>query len=117
MSDRDPTISDDILKQAQDAINTALLTPNLPADRRAVLEVQSYFLMFLREDHQKVKELYVYYITEKQARQKQDDNERWTRRTIYGAAMAALVMLFINGMIFWISTTPLIQAIITDAHP
>lgn len=113
----DATISDNILEQAQDAINAALQTPNLPPDRRAVLEVQNYFLMFLRNDHKKITEVYADYLANKQKRAREAEDEKWTRRTIYGTALAALVMLFINGFIFWISTTPLIQAILESAIP
>ena len=36
---------------------------------------------------------------------------KWLRRTTIGAAVAALVMLFINGFLFIISTVPIIELI------
>ena len=111
------SISDDILREAQEAIDKALLTPDLPPDRRAVLEVQNYFLMFLRNDHKKIETVYKYYTEEKEQKEKNAKADEWMRRTVYGAAIVALVMLFINGVVFWVSTTPIIQAIMRAGQP
>ena len=38
------------------------------------------------------------------------DELKWARRTMLGTAIAAMVMLFINGIVFWAVNWPLIQA-------
>lgn len=109
----DTSISDDILKQAQERIDQALENPNLSAANRAMLEVQNYFLMFLKTDHRKIGEMYPYFVKQKE----REENDRRTRQLVTGTAIAAIVMLFVNGLVFWASTTPIIQAILKASKP
>lgn len=107
------SISDDILRDAQEAIDDALKDKGLERRDRVVLEVQNYFLMFLRNDHRKVMEMYPYFVKAKE----REENERRMRALVIGTSVAAVVMLFINGIIFWISTTPIVQAILKASQP
>ena len=50
-------------------------------------------------------------------RKKREDDEQWIRRTLFGAAMVAITMLVINGLIFLFSTIPLINKMIEAAQP
>jgi len=55
--------------------------------------------------------------TEKEQKAQNAEENKWLRRTTFGAALVAIVMLFINGAIFLVSTTPLMQAILNLNKP
>lgn len=73
-------ISDDVLKQAGDYIKELLKNKKLPQHVRAQLEVQSYFLMILTADHEKMSQMYPYYREQIKRRDKWDkwwDKLQW----------------------------------------
>jgi len=115
--ENDATISDNVLRQAQEAIDEALKNENLPKRDRVMLEVQNYFLMFLKNDHRKVNEMYDQYVKDKEAKALRKESEKWMNRLVVGTAVTAIVMLFINGILFMFSTSPLMQAIINASQP
>ena len=70
-------ISDDILKQAGDFIKELLKNKKLPQHVRAQLEVQSYFLMILTADHEKMSQVYPFF--KEQIRSRQKWNQWWDK--------------------------------------
>ena len=115
--DTDATISDNVLRQLQESIDEELRSDNLPKRDRVMLEVQNYFLMFLKNDHRKVTEMYDQYIKDKETRETRKETDKWMNRLVIGTAVTAIVMLFINGILFMFSTSPLMQAIIQASQP
>lgn len=73
MEHEDNNISDEILNQAKLYINELLKNKRLRADVKAQLEIQSYFLMFLAADHEKVARMYPFFKGEIERR------EKWAR--------------------------------------
>src|SRR5512139_245405 len=117
MTTDDPTISDNILRQAQETVDEALRNPNISKSDRAVLEVQNLFLMFLKNDHRKVVVMYDKYIDDQKNQEQHKKDEEWLRKNLYGAAIATVVMLVFNGIIFLISTLPIVKEIIRASQP
>lgn len=109
------SITDNVLKQAQDTIDSALQSKALNKSDRAILEVQNYFLMFLRDDHKKVTEMYPYFISETREKEKRREEDKWFRRQVFGTAIAAFVMLLFNGFLFLVSTIPFVKALVESA--
>ncbi len=107
------SIADDLLDQAQKKIDDAFRQKGLAKTDRAVLEVQNSVLMFLRDDHKKTNEMYPYY------KEMSKRNQRAEKLFAIAAstALAALAMLVLNGILFLLSTTPLMQAIIQSSQP
>lgn len=70
-------ISDELLSHAEQYIKELLKNKRLKTEVRAQLEIQSYFLMFLATDHEKINRIYPFY-KEQIARQKRID-EWWSR--------------------------------------
>jgi hypothetical protein len=54
---------------------------------------------------------------EKEVQKKHNENEQWWKRTAAGTALAALVMVIFNGLVFLFSTIPLINKMIETAKP
>lgn len=54
-------ISDEVLKKASIYIEELLKNKKLSPPVRAQLEIQSYFLMFLVTDHEKISQMYPFY--------------------------------------------------------
>jgi len=54
---------------------------------------------------------------EKEKKSVKVDEALWLRRQMYGVALAAMIMLFINGGIFLITTMPFFRAMISLAQP
>ncbi len=69
--------------------------------------------MFLRDDHKKTNEMYPYF------KEMAKKNQRAEKLFAIAAstAVAALVMLVFNGVLFLFSTTPLMQAILQTSQP
>lgn len=111
------TISDNVLMQAQEVIDEALKDPRISRKDRAVLEVQNYFLMFLKHDHRKVSEMYEHYVAERTRREKKEKDDEWLRKQVFGTATVAFIMLIINGVLFMLSTLPIIREIISMISP
>lgn len=55
--------------------------------------------------------------TERAERQKRLEAQQWTLRVIVGGALATIVMLVANGIIFLLSTIPLVRTILEAAQP
>lgn len=55
------SISDNILEKAQGDIRAMLQNQGLSKTDRLQLEIQSYFLMFLVNDHKKINKIYPYF--------------------------------------------------------
>jgi hypothetical protein len=113
----DATISDNVLRQLQESIDEELRNENLSKRDRVMLEVQNYFLMFLKNDHRKVTEMYDQFTKDREARTTRKESEKWMNRLVIGTAVTAVVMLFINGILFLFSTSPLMQMIIEASKP
>ena len=77
MADDPNNISDEILQQADSYIKELLKNKRLKAETRAQLEIQSYFLMFLASDHDKISKMYPFYKQQAERQKKQD--EWWNR--------------------------------------
>jgi len=54
---------------------------------------------------------------EKKLKEQKEEDERWSRRVVFGTALAALTMLLLNGLVFLFSTIPLINKMIEAAQP
>ena len=54
----DTTISDEVLLRAQEDIDRLLKSKRLTSSERIQMEIQSYFLMFLVNDHKKITKMY-----------------------------------------------------------
>lgn len=78
--DENSNISDEILKQAKEYIGELLKNKRLRAETKAQLEIQSYFLMFLTSDHEKIAIMYPFVKREMARREKLDkllDKFQW----------------------------------------
>lgn len=71
LTDTRDGISDKILEQADVYIKALLMSKTLKPEARAQLEIQSYFLMFLAADHEKVSKMYPFY------KQQEEKQTRW----------------------------------------
>jgi hypothetical protein len=91
-------ISDEILKQAEEYIKELLKNKRLKAEVRAQLEIQSYFLMFLASDHERISKMYPFY-KQQSERQKRLD-EWWSRLqwVLIPIAFAYLIEFVINAV-------------------
>jgi hypothetical protein len=107
MSDMaDNRISDEILSLADEYINELLKNKKLPTSVRAQLEIQSYFLMFLVQDHERINQMYPVY---KQYRERQDRWEKfWDRFQWVIIPMAISGVLAFAGQFiyFWLVVVP-----------
>ena len=74
MSDTVDGISEEILSKAGEYIQELLKNKRLSQHDRAQLEVQSYFLMFLIADHEKLSQIYPFY---KEQLKRRDSWNRW----------------------------------------
>lgn len=61
MENLEDGISDEVLKKASAYIEELLKNKKLSPSTRAQLEIQSYFLMFLVTDHEKIAQMYPFY--------------------------------------------------------
>src|SRR5882672_1227408 len=80
MSETVDGISDNILEQAESYIKELLKNKKLSAETRAQLEIQSYFLMFLVNNHERLNQMYPYYQAQRVRRDKWDkwwDRLQW----------------------------------------
>lgn len=93
-TDTDTNISDNILAQAQKTITDALASKGLSKIDRAVLETQNYFLMFLRDDHSKIKEMYPFYQSAKRREE--------TAAKYFTVAITALIIEVIGLAFFYL---------------
>ena len=87
-------ISDEILKQASDYIKELLKNKRLRPEARAQLEIQSYFLMFLAVDHEKISEMYPFYRKQLQRQERWDkwwDKLQWVIIPVLITALAGMV--------------------------
>jgi hypothetical protein len=77
MEETQDGISDEILKQAEEYIKELLKNKRLKTSERAQLEIQSYFLMFLATDHDKISKMYPFF--KKQAERQKRWDDGWSR--------------------------------------
>ena len=102
IADTTDGISDEILKQADSYIKELLKNKRLKAEVRAQLEIQSYFLMFLAADHDKISKMYPFY---KQQVERQNRWDEWWGRLqwiIIPIALTYLIGFIVNatGILF-----------------
>jgi len=77
MAEDDNGISDELLIHAEEYIKELLKNKRLKTEVRAQLEIQSYFLMFLAADHDRIGRMYPFFQRQME-RQKRTD-EWWGR--------------------------------------
>jgi len=112
MSDNtvDNNISDEILTHAEEYIKELLKNKRLPAPVRAQLEIQSYFLMFLIQDHEKMNQVYPFYREQKNKQQRTDK----ILDRIYGVVIPIVVtgsLAFVAQFVyFWVVVVPKLVA-------
>lgn len=85
------SITDEILKNANDYIKELLKNKRLKPEMRAQLEIQGYFLMFLTVDHEKMQEMYPYF---KEQKAKQERWEKWWDKLQWVVIPMTLTALF-----------------------
>ena len=68
------SVSDDILQKAQTDVAELLRDKKLSKTDRTQLEVQSYFLMFLVNDHKKINKMYPFF---------EEQQKRYERRKVW----------------------------------
>ena len=99
-------ISDELLDKARQDIQELLSKRGLAKSERVQLEVQSYFLMFLINDHKKITQMYPFFKSEKERR---DRNKLWWEKLQWIAIPMGLtaVLGFVAEFIyFWIRVVP-----------
>jgi hypothetical protein len=104
-------ISDEILAKAQTDIQELLGNRKLPKTERVQLEIQSYFLMFLINDHKKIGQMYPFFKTEKERLEK---NRAWWERfqwVIIPMAAVAIIGFVSEFFYFWITVVPDLQRV------
>lgn len=111
MSDTvDNNISDEILTHAEEYIKELLKNRRLAAPVRAQLEIQSYFLMFLIQDHEKMNQVYPFYREQKAKQQKTDK----LFERIYGVIIPIIItgsLAFVAQFLyFWVVVVPKLVA-------
>jgi hypothetical protein len=102
----EPGLSDEILSRAEEYIKELLKNKHISQPVRAQLEIQSYFLMFLVRDHERLNQIYPFYLEQKQIREKW---EKWLDRFQW-----VLIPIIITGVIgflgqfiyFWLVIVP-----------
>jgi len=106
MADLDEGISDELLEKASTDIQKLLKKRGLSESERVQLEVQSYFLMFLINDHKKIAQMYPFFKTERDRREKNRawwEKLQWIVVPMGAAAVIGFIGQFIN---FWITVVP-----------
>ncbi len=106
------SISDEILQQAQTYIQELLKSKRLKPTERAQLEIQGYFWMFLVQNHQKMNEIYPYYIRQKERQERWD---KWWEKfqwVVIPIAAAGLVGIIGQLLYFWVFVAPEVTALV-----
>jgi hypothetical protein len=100
------SISDEVLLKAQEDINGLLKNKRLTAPERVQLEIQSYFLMFLVNDHKKISAMYPW-IKEQQI--KEEARTVWWNKLqwVIIPLIVSSVFIFIGqALYFWVTIVP-----------
>jgi hypothetical protein len=106
MSETIDGISDDILEQAESYIKELLKNKKLNPQVRAQLEIQSYFLMFLVNNHERLNQVYPYYQKQKA---RQEMWERWWDRlqwVVIPMIIAGIFAFLGQFVYFWMVIVP-----------
>jgi hypothetical protein len=104
------SISDEILQQAETFIKELLKNKRLRQTERAQLEIQSYFLMFLVHNHQRMSEVYPFYKKQKEAQEKW---EAWWNRlqwVIIPMVVGTVFVFLGQAVYFWMVVVPDLMA-------
>lgn len=99
-------ISDEILSHAREYIDELLRNKKLNQTVRAQLEIQSYFLMFLVADHEKVSEMYPVYKHYQMRRQRWEVFWEKFQWLIIIPTVTGLLAFFGQFIYFWIVIVP-----------
>lgn len=109
----DTGISNDVLEKAQRDINDLLQKGGLDKTDRTQLEVQSYFLMFLINDHKKINKMYPFFVEQKQKLEKQRiwwDRLQWV---VIPLVVAGVLTFVYQAAIFYFQIVPIIEQLKT----
>jgi hypothetical protein len=105
-------ISDDLLQKASEDIQKLLRKRGLSESDRVQLEVQSYFLMFLINDHKKIGKMYPFFKSESERRER---NKAWWERVqwIIIPLVVTGTLAFVGQFVyFWLTLVPDLQKVI-----
>jgi len=105
----DNNISDDLLLKAQQDVANLLKNRTLNKTDRTQLEIQSYFLMFLVNDHKKINQMYPFFIEQKT----RTENQRawWNRLqwVIIPLVVAGIFTFLYQAAVFYFRLVPIIE--------
>ena len=99
-------ISDELLDKAKQDIQELLNKRGLAKGERVQLEVQSYFLMFLISDHKKIMQMYPFFRSEKERR---DKNKLWWDKlqwVIIPMGLTVVLGFIAEFVYFWMTIVP-----------
>ena len=100
------SISDEVLLRAQEDIDKLLKSKRLTSSERVQMEIQSYFLMFLVNDHKKISRMYPW-IQEQQ--RKEEARKVWWNKLQWVVIPLVVGSVFIflgQAVYFWYTIVP-----------
>jgi len=100
------SISDEVLLKAQEDIDKLLKSKRLTSSERVQMEIQSYFLMFLVNDHKKISRMYPW--VQEQQRKEEARKVWWNKlQWVVIPLIVSSVFIFIGqAAYFWLTIVP-----------
>lgn len=102
----DTSISDEVLLKAQEDIEKLLKSKRLTSSERVQMEIQSYFLMFLVNDHKKIARMYPWILEQQR---KEAARIAWWGKLQWVVIPLVVSSLFVfvgQAAYFWITIVP-----------
>jgi len=100
------SISDEVLLKAQEDIDKLLKSKRLTSSERVQMEIQSYFLMFLVNDHKKISRMYPWMLEQQR---KEEARKVWWNKLQWVVIPIIVSSLFIfigQAAYFWLTIVP-----------
>lgn len=100
------SISDEVLLKAQEDIDKLLKSKRLTSSERVQMEIQSYFLMFLVNDHKKISHMYPWMLEQQR---KAEERKVWWNKLQWVVIPIVVSSLFIfigQAAYFWLTIVP-----------
>jgi len=112
MSD-EKTITGELLERAKKENEQAIKKNNLTAAELAILRGQSLIYLFIEKDHEKVEKMFDAFEEEETRRKERNDTNIFLARTAWGGAITSIVVLVINGIVWFVKILPLLNKLST----